>query len=349
MARWPAGLLTLALIVGGCGVLPGTGGDSAQPVVTGTPSGLSTPSFSTPVPTATPTPVPTPTPTPSPTPLPVPTPTPTVDDSYTAMLASVRQVFNAPDKEAAIADLVPLPIPLTIPDDADVERLQIEYGRWDLWAAATGEFPPVDRAASVIIELSLLTADPIDDLRVAYREPLLAAGFAVDNDSSESGQFSDTSFVLNGGLLRPGRGGVARVTVLRQGEQNLLQFEISVELNTDSNPSITAWPTLFEVSFPGDFTYFTALAVAIDDGVEVSSTARWTLGAQATDRRAILETVMEEYPTGAVSVGETIDQAGDDAPAITTLEHTTGSSGSIRVDVIPEATTIEFRMLALPG
>jgi len=73
------------------------------------------------------------------------------------------------------------------------------------------------------------------------------------------------------------------------------------------------------------------------------------LGARATDRRAILETVMDEYPTSSIVLSDLINQASDNDVAITTMTHPTGSAGSIGVDVIPEATTIEFRILSLPG
>lgn len=148
--------------------LPGTESSSTQ----GETDGFDalTPVFNTPFPSATPTPVPTSTLVPLPTPAPVPTVTPAVGDSFTTLLRQVRTVFTAADKQAAINALVPAPISLEIPADAELERLQLEFGRWDLWADATGEFPPVDRAASVVVEYSFLTNAEIDDIRIAYRD-----------------------------------------------------------------------------------------------------------------------------------------------------------------------------------
>lgn len=339
--------MTLVVLAAGCGVLPGTESSSTQGETDGFDA--PTPVFNTPFPTATPTPVPTSTPVPSPTSAPVPTATPAVGDSFTTLLRQVRTVFTAADKQAAINALVPAPISLEIPADAELERLQLEFGRWDLWADATGEFPPVDRAASVVVEYSFLTNAEIDDIRIACREPILAEGFTVKSDSVEPGQFSDTTYELNSGLQRPGQGGIARLSALRQGDRNFVQFEIELELNVDGGPAITEWPTLFPVPFPGDFTYFIARGTALDEGVEVSASASWTLGARATDRRAILETVMDEYPTSSIVLSDLINQASDNDVAITTMTHPTGSAGSIGVDVIPEATTIEFRILSLPG
>lgn len=282
-------------------------------------------------------------------PAPLPTATPSVGDSYTTFLGQVRAVFTAADKEAAINALVSAPIALEIPADAEFERLQVEFGRWDLWADATGEFPPVDRAASIVVEYSFLTDAPIDDIRIAYREPILAEGFAVKSDNVEPGQFADTTYELNSGLQRPGQGGVARLSAFRQGDRNFVQFEIELELNVDAGPAITEWPMVFPVPCPGDFTYFTGRGIALDDGIEVSGSASWTLGARAPDRRAILETVMAEYPTSSIVLSGNISQASDGDAAITTMAHPTGSAGSIGVDAVPEATTIGFRILSLPG
>jgi hypothetical protein len=68
-----------------------------------------------------------------------------------------------------------------------------------------------------------------------------------------------------------------------------------------------------------------------------------------TDRRAILVEVQGEYPTASVTMGEVIDQADEDEAASTSLEHITGSTGTVSVDSVPEATTITFRLLSLPG
>jgi hypothetical protein len=344
--RWLSAIATCAALAVGCGVLPGTGdsdGDSVGTEGFETP----TPDFSTPVPTATPTAIPTVTPTPSPTAPPEPTPTPRVDDSYATFLAQMRAIFTAADKEAAINVLVPAPIPLTIPSDAALERVRLDYGRWDLWSQVTGEFSAF-QVASVVVELNFLTSATVDDLRSAYNDPLIAAGFRVDNDSFEEGRFSDVSYELNGGLFGPGTGGLARVSIIGQGDQNFVAVEISTELGTEGSPAITEWPNIFPVPFPGAFTYVSGQAVAGESGIEVISSASWSFGVN-TNRAAILEEVMGEYPTASVTMGDTIDQADDDAPASTTLAHINGSTGSVSVDSVPEATTIEFRLLSLPG
>ncbi len=338
-------VLTCALVAAGCGVLPGTGDSDAGVSATGfnTP----TPDFATPLPTATPTAVPTVTPTPSPTAPPVPTPTPLVDDPYTTFLAQMRAIFTAADKEAAVNALVPAPIPLTIPADAELQRVQLDYGRWNLWSDVTGEFSAF-QVANVVVELTFLTTASVDELRPAYHDPITAAGFRVDNDSFEEGRFSDVSYELNSGLFGPGRGGLARVSIIGQGDKNFVQVEINTELGTEGSPAITEWPSVFPVPFPGAFTYVSGQAVALEDGIEISATGDWTLGVN-TDRQAILREVQGEYPTSSVTVGENIVQSDDDAPASTTLAHVTGSNGTVSVDSVPEATTITFRLLSLPG
>ncbi len=345
MPRLSAWLVVFSLALGGCGILPGSGNDDGgSTLITSTPRPIVTPT-----PTATPAPTATSTPSPTPTPPPTPTPTPTIDDSFSRLVSAVRAIFSAEDKEAAINALVPSPIDLEIPADAVVERIELEYGRWDRWAAVTGAFPPVDRAASVVINMTFITSAPLDDLSAAYRSALVDAGFGVDTEDSEPGLFSDTKYQFGPGVLQIGRGGQARFSALKQGDTNIVQFELELELNSDSVPALTEWPSMFVVPFSGDFTYFEASAVPDLDGIEVSVSALWTLGIRDADRRATLETLLEQYPIENVALSGEISQAAPDAIAVTTFTHPTGAAGSIAVDAIPEATIIEFRMLAFPG
>lgn len=353
MRRRLAGLLTVAMLAAGCGLLPGTGGDDNDAILPGTEPGTGTPgasAFATPVPTATPTPIPTPTPTPSPTPEPEPTPTPQIADSYATFLGQIRSVFSAGDKEAAINALVPAPIPLLIPDDAVLERVQLDYGRWDTWQNVTGEFSAF-QIASVVVELTFLTDAPVEDIRGAYQDPLLNAGFEVESDDFEEGQFSDVSFGLNGGVFGPGRGGEARVSIIRLGERNSVTVRISTELAEESSPPLMDWSELFAVdnAFPGAFTYASTTAVRLESGIEVAASADWTLGVSINDLVQALETLVAQYPTNSIEVGDTIQQVGDDDPATVEMDHGNGSTGTITVDSVPEATTLTFRLLSLPG
>ena len=350
--RRTAGVLTFAVLVAGCGILPGTGdGETRVQLEEPTlPAASPTPiEFEEGAPTPTPTAGPEPTEAPTATPLPEPTPTPSVDDSYTAFLQTIRRVFAAADKEAAIGELIPLPVDLFIPDDAELQQLQVGYGRWDLWGNITGRFPPIDTAAQMSLSISMSTSADIDEVADTYAVAFSGAGFIQASDNSLEGQFSDISYELNGGVFSRGRDGAGRVNVLRQGDTNFLVVEMSVELSQDSTPALIEWPDVFPMPFSGNFYRFDATAVPGADGVSVASEAEWIIGGQVSDVGGLLETLAAEYPTTTVTLADTITAPASGDTATTTFQHLTGSSGTIQATVTTDGTLVEIVATSLPG
>lgn len=346
--RWIV-LGALTVLATSCGVLPGTSSDDdGGGVVTGV-----TPGTSTPIPTQTPIPTPTsrPTPTPRPTatPLPTPTPTPAITDSYTASVAEVRALFSSSDPEAGIGALVPLPFALPIPADAELERVNLEYGRWDFRENITGSFPPVDQAASVTVVVAYQTEEEVDALRAQYEAILLPLGYTVLFDQSEPGSFADTQYGLNGGFTQArGPDGEAQVSIFRQGDRNFVQVSLSVELTSDVGPPLLAWPTLLTPPLSGGFTYVDVEATRQDDGIVVVNNADWTFGVRTTNTGATLQTIADAYPVNNITLGE--PNAGPaDSPAVVEMSHPTGAEGSITVNLVIDATQIDYVLVSLPG
>lgn len=350
--RRTAGVLTFCVLVAGCGVLPGTGGDDGTQVILEEPT----------LPAASPTPIefgpgdptptvpdaPTPTEVPTATPLPEPTATPSVDDSYTTFLQAIRRVYAAADKEVAIGELVPIPVDIFIPDDAILESLEVGYGRWDLWGNITGRFPPIDTAAQVTLSVSMSTSADIDEIADTYAVAFNGAGFVVANNNSVSGQFSDISYELNGGIFSRGRDGAGRVNVLRQGDTNFLQIDMAVELSQDTQPPIIEWPTVFPMPFSGNFYRFEAIAIPGADGVSVASEAEWIIGSQVSDVAGLLETLAAEYPTPSISLGEIAAPASGDTATVT-FAHLNGTAGTIQASVNTDGTIVEIVATSLAG
>ncbi len=345
----------LCLILAGCGVLPGTGDEGTQVVLAEPtlPAASPTPiQFDADEPTPEPSSAgPTPTESPTATAPPAPTPTPTVDDSYTTFLASLRSIFTSADKEAAIGALVPIPVDLFIPDDAELEQVELQYGQWDRWSDITGRFAPVDTAAQVIISISMTTATPVDDVAEAYTVAFSGAGFVVADDNGSPGQFSDVSYELNGGQFTRGRDGSGRVTVNRSGDANFVAVEMAVELSQDSRPALIEWPgtEAFPVPFSGGFYLFTATAIPGAEGVSVASTADWIIRGQLPDMGALLETLSAEYPTATVELSDQIAAPASGETATTTFLHTTGSAGTVQAEVTTDGTIIQITATSLPG
>lgn len=344
--RWVP-LAALTVLATACGVLPGTTTtDVPTPGPTSSVTAVPLPT-STPTPTATPRP--TPTPRPTVTPLPTPTPTPSVADSYTASLTEIRALFNSANTESGIGGLVPLPFAMPIPDDALIERIELEYGRWDFRESITGTFPPVDQAASVRVLVTFQTNVAVEELRQQYADIILAEGYVATTDQSQEGTFADTQYDLNGGFTRArGRDGEARVAVFRQGDSNLAQVEFNAELASDTQPPIMGWPSLFAVPFSGGFTQVVISAQRGDNGIQVVSEADWTFGVQTTNTGAALQTLIDEYPVNNITLGAPSVSAPD-APAVVTLTHPTGSTGDITVRLDFDSTAIQFDMVSLPG
>lgn len=347
------GFVVVGLVAGGCGLLPGGGGD--ETVVT-FPEPTLSPITPTPIefPTAEPTPTPTPRPTavplPTPTELPTPTPTPVVEDAYATFLGQMRAVFSAEDKVEAIGALVPIPVDLLIPADADLQELQVGFGRWDVWERITGRFPPIDTPAYVTLNLSLETSTGVDELRDFYATAFEGAGFEEAENNSRDGQFSEIAYELNGGLLSRGRDGAGNVNALRQGDTTFLLLQVALELNSDSEPGLVDWPSIFEVPFPGDFYQFGAVAVDGTDGISVSSTADWIIRAQLSNLEGAVETLSGAYPTSEVTLGDgdvAVVQGGNSATV--TFEHRNGTEGTIQLSVSTDGTTISVRAVSLPG
>ena len=350
--RRTAIVATLAVLVAGCGVLPGTGDNGTQVILAEPtlPAASPTPiEFETGEPTPTPSVGPAPTEVPTATPIPEPTPTPSVDDSYTTFLETLRRIFAAADKEAAIGEVIPLPVDLFLPDDAVLEELEVGYGRWDLWGDITGRFPPIDTAAQVTLSISMSTSADIDEIADAYRVAFREAGFVEASDNSLEGQFSDVSYELNGGLFSRGRDGEGRVNILRQGETNFLVVDMSVELAQDSRPPIIEWPSVFPMPFSGNFYQFGATVVPGADGISISSRAQWIIGGQVSDVGGLLETMAEEYPAPTISLGETISAPASGDTATATFQHLIGSAGTIQATVTTDGTLVEIVSTSLPG
>lgn len=350
--RRTAGVLTFAVLVAGCGVLPGTGDSGTQVILEEPtlPAASPTPiEFAEGDPTPTPTAGPEPTEAPTATPLPEPTATPSVDDSYTAFLQTLRRIFAAADKETAIGELIPVPVDLFIPDDAVLEQLEVGYGRWDLWGNITGRFPPIDTAAQVTLSVSMSTSADIDEIADTYAVAFSGAGFVVASDNSLDGQFSDISYELNGGVFSRGRDGAGRVNVLRQGDTNFLQVQMSVELSQDSTPPLIEWPQVFPMPFSGNFYVFGATAVPGADGISIASEAEWIIGGQISDVGGLLETLAAEYPTTTVTLAETISAPASGDTATATFQHLTGSAGTIQARVTTDGTIVEIVATSLPG
>lgn len=350
--RRTASVLAVAVLVAGCGVLPGTGDSGTQVILEEPtlPAASPTPiEFEPGEPTAEPTAGPTPTEVPTATPLPVPTPTPSVDDSYTTHLANLRRIFAAADKETAIAELIPIPVELFIPEDAVLEQLEVRYGRWDLWGSITGRFPPIDTAAQVSLTVSMSTSADVDAIAGTYGVAFREAGFVVATDNSLAGQFSDISYELNGGLFSRGRDGAGRVNVLRQGETNFLIVDMSVELSADTVPPLINWPDVFPMPFSGNFYEVGATAIPGADGISVASQARWIIGGQVSDVGGLLETLAAEYPAPTITLGDTISAPPSGDTATATFQHLTGSAGTIQAQVTTDGTLVDIVSTSLPG
>jgi len=344
MKRWPwASLLAVSLLASACGVLPGTS-DSEPDDAVGGPTAAPLP---TPTPTPTPTPRPTATPRPSATPLPTPSPTPSVADSYTELLAQVRALFSSNDIEADIAALVPLPFPIPVPPGAVLERVDMAFDRADVWERITGQFPAVDTPARVDLTIAFLTDEPVDALRELFATEPLAAGFAVETDEFEAGSFSDVLYELSGGVLQRGRDGEVRVIIFRQGEQSFVELRLAAELNQDSAPGIVSWPlSVFTVPFSGDYTNLGAQGFKSSAGVEVVARALWTLGTRGSSEADALDTLIAEYPSNGITLGDVVNTA---TTALVDVDHRTGSSGSISINFIDTFTQINIELLSLPG
>ncbi|MGI9624880.1 MAG: hypothetical protein ACR2PK_18770 [Acidimicrobiales bacterium] len=349
MSRLLAGLLTFGLIVAGCGVLPGTGSGGSSTQAGDTTTAGTPVVFPTTAPTSTPTPAPTPTRAPTVTPLPEPTPTPSVNDSYTGLVESVRAIFSAPDIEAAIAEIVPVPIPMAIPPDAVLEQVELEYGQFSKWGQITGGFPPIDTPARVAISVSFLTAANIETLREVFISAFEDAGYLMVSDNSSPGQFADVSFELNGGSFSRGKDGEGRLNALQQGETNFVQLEMDVELDQDTQPSIIDWPLIFPMPFSGGFVEYSASGRTGSDGIEVSSSADWLIGVRVSDVTGVLETMAAEYPSGALTVGEGVTESPTSETSVVTFRHVTGSSGSIAAFVSSEGTNLDIIAVSMPG
>ena len=350
--RRTAGVLAFCVLVAGCGVLPGTGDNGTQVILEEPtlPAASPTPiEFGPGDPTPTVPAAPDPTAVPTATEPPAPTPTPAVDDSYTAFLQAIRRIFAAADKEAAIGELIPIPVDVFIPDDAVLENLRVGYGRWDLWGNITGQFPPIDTAAQVTLSVSMSTSADIDEIAETYAVAFSGAGFVVANDNSESGQFSDISYELNGGTFSRGRDGAGRVNVLRQGNTNFLQVDMSVELSQDSTPPLINWADAFPMPFSGSFYLFDAIAVPGADGVSVASEAEWIIGGQVSDVEGLLETLAGEYPTPSISLGDSIAAPASGDTATATFQHVNGTAGTIKASVTTDGTIVEIVATSLAG
>ena len=350
--RRTAGVLAFAVLVAGCGVLPGTGDSGTQVIVAEPtlPAASPTPLVfdeGAAAPTATPRPAPTQAPTA--TPLPEPTPTPSVDDSYTAFLQSMRRVFAAADKEAAIGELIPIPVDLFIPDDAVLEQVEVGYGRWGLFGDITGRFPPIDTAAQVTLSISMSTAADVDEIADTYLVAFSGAGFVEASNNSVSGQFSDRSYELNGDIFSRGRDGGGRVNVLQQGDSNFVVVEMAVELSQDSTPALIEWPDAFPMPFSGSFYRFDATAVPGAEGVSVASEAEWIIGGQVSDVGGLLETLAAEYPTTTLTLADAISAPASGDTATATFQHLTGSAGTIQATVTTDGTLVEIVATSLPG
>ncbi len=338
-------LLLVAMLATACGILPGTssGDDNVSTLEDGTEREIPTLR-----PTATPTTRPTVTPRPTATPRPTPTPTPDVPDSYTRLLSDVRGLFSSPELEADIARLVPLPYSLPIPPDAQLERVDLGYRQWTVWQNVVGGFPPVDTPADVSITVAFLTDQEVDTLREAFAAPILADGYVVESDDSESGVFSDVQYELNGGVLQRGRDGAARVTIFGQADATFVEVSLAAELTEDPSPRLTRWPELFTVPFSGGFQDYSTTGVKTSQGIEVGAAAVWLIGSRGSSQTAILETLVAEYPANGVIIEDVVETGSGDA-AVATLKHPTGSSGSVTVDFAQDYTFIDFVLGSLPG
>lgn len=329
-------LAALSLVAAACGFV---GGDEGPTEV---------PTFIV-VPTPTPSPTPSPTPRPVSTPTPVPSPTPIVEDSFVDLTDSVREIFTTDDPAAAIEALVPVPFDFVLPDDAVIERVQLEYHQWAKQADITDDFAPRDSPASVLIEVGFLTETDVIELGNRFRTALLDVGFEVLTTSVLEDRFSDTSYELPPGLIGAGAGGEARFNALRQGDDNFAQFTIDIELETDSQPAIIDWPGLFAAPFQGGFTFYTATGARSSAGdVEVSARTTYTIGVRAPNHLGILEILAEEYPTLSVELTGTLRQATEESVAVTSILHLTGATGSIVVDSNRVSTFIDFRLFSDP-
>jgi len=336
-------LLAVSLLASACGLLPGTSDNEPDNAVGG-PTAAPLP---TPTATPTPTPRPTVTPRPTATPLPTPSPTPVVVDSYTELLAQVRALFSSNDLETDIATLVPLPFPIPVPQGVVLQRVDMAFDRADVWERITGQFPAVDTPARVDLTIAFLTDEPVDALRELFSTEPLAAGFVVETDEFDPGKFSEVVYELNGGVLQRGRDGQVRVNIFRQGEQSLVELRIAAELNQDSAPGIVGWPlSVFTVPFPGDYTNLGAQGFKSSAGVEVVARARWTLGTRGSSEADALDTLIAEYPSNGITLGDVVNTG---TTALVDIDHRTGSSGNISISFIDTFTQISIELLSLPG
>lgn len=264
------------------------------------------------------------------------------------MLSSVRALFDSSNPVDDIAELVPLPFAIPIPDDARLQRVDLAYGRWDLWEQITDQFPPIDTAADVVVSAGFLTDQDVDSLREQFGVAPLEEGYVVISDDSRPGSFSDVVYELNGGVLSRGRDGEYRVSIFRQGDETFVEFRVRAELDEDADPPLASWPDLFTIPFSGDFTGLAIVAIKSADGIEVVSDAQWILGARGSSQEAAMQTLTAEYPTSAITIKDTVS-TGTNAAAVATISHSTGSSGAITLDFTQEYTTIDIRLLSLPG
>jgi hypothetical protein len=340
-------VLALALVASACGLLsddePSAGEDSGI-ATTGADNGdLARPS---PSPTATPTAEPTVRPTA--TPPPTPTATPAVPDSYTDLVARVRSLFVSSDLQTDVATIVPLPFSMPVPPDATLERVELVYRQWDVWAQIVGDFPPVDTPADVWVTLVFLTQQNVDDLRVAFGQPAIDAGYVIDTDNSTEGSFSDIRYELNGGVLSRGKDGEMRVNIFDEGDATFVEVSVVAELDTDSEPILTQWPQLLTVPFSGAFQDFSVSAVRTSQGIQVSTRALWIIGSRGNSQAALMATLANEYPNNGVTLDSIVETAPTD-PASALLGHPTGSSGRVIIDFAPNLSYIEFNLVSLPG